>query len=88
MNFILAKKSGMFCLIIEGSIVHKGWTLTVWRFDWDFSEGCPPFRSLDGMTFSVISDKEALGMLQEYADDSVNGRCVARFIENYKALPF
>ena len=88
MDFILCERYGLKYLIIERVYPYECWTLTIRAYQHGFDEWEPPHKELNGMTVKVISNKEGLNMLRQYADDSVVGCRIKDFIKRYEALPF
>lgn len=89
MNFVLAERYGHKMLIIENDY-DECWVLSVSLYMVWFEQLRPRFRQLAGMNVKFISDKEALEMLQQYAEDPTVGMRykIQEFLQRYKELPF
>ena len=88
MNFILAERYGEKLLIAENMSTGEYFVLDYSPYSWGVSNSRPGFYRLNGMTVKTISDKAALEILEKYADNSVCGCKIKRFITRYEELPF
>lgn len=89
MDFILCENSILKYLICQNISTKECWMLTAWRHTFAFSDWTPPFSKLANMKIKLLSGKEAIEMLEEYASgSSIHASRVREFIERYKQLPF
>lgn len=88
MDFVLFERYGLTVLIIERAYDQKCWSLEISKYKWSFFDERPLFSQLKGMTTKLLTDREALKILKQYATDTVIGAKVKKFLDDYNKLPF
>lgn len=94
MDFILCENSILKYLICQNTSTKECWMLTAWKHAFVFSNWTPPFSKLVNMKMTLLPEKKAIEMLEEYASGSgsqtasIQAARIKEFIEHYKQLPF